>query len=91
MSLRAIVFPLVEYLGADDSRRWPSLASYTSIVLATPSGPGSSDPDPLLGFAGNPVVKKAKYEYCYQFSGSQMASKIGASGQKCIDFRPSES
>ena len=60
MSLWAIVFPLVEYLGADDSRRWPSLASCTSIVRATPSGPGSSDSGPLLGPAGNPVVKKGQ-------------------------------
>ena len=36
-------------------------------------------------------AKNGKYEYCYQFGGSQMASKIGASGQKYIDFRPSES
>ncbi|MEE1468556.1 MAG: hypothetical protein U0J86_05300, partial [Collinsella sp.] len=31
----AIVFPFVEYLGTDDSRRWPSLASYTTTVRAT--------------------------------------------------------
>lgn len=32
MSLWAIVFPFVEYLGTDDSRRWPSLASYTTTA-----------------------------------------------------------
>ena len=42
MSLWAIVFPFVEYLGTDDSRRWPSLASYTTTVRATGSLPLSA-------------------------------------------------
>lgn len=40
MSLWAIVFPFVEYLGTDDSRRWPSLASYTTTPRATLSSFG---------------------------------------------------
>ena len=58
MSLRTIVFPLVEYLGADDSRRWPSLASYTSIVLATPQRARIERFGPAFGACRKPGGQK---------------------------------
>ena len=55
-----------------------------------PAGPDRAIRARFWGLPEARWAKKAKYEYCYQFSNSKMAPKIGASGQKCIDFRPSE-
>ncbi len=68
----------------------PRLLHHISVRYP-PAGPDRAIRARFWGLPETRWSKKAKYEYCYQFSDSQMALKIGASGQKCIDVRPSES
>ena len=70
----------------------PRLLHHVSVRYPrqSPAGPDRAIRARFWGLPETRWSKKVKYEYCYQFNGSQMALKIGASGQKCIDFRPSE-